>query len=171
MRKPGRRRPPAYYSWIAMRRYCGLIRGATAYQLSLYEGVSVCPEWRFYASFREWALLHGWFKGAHLTRKDKDGDFCPENCVWLDVARANGMRSCIRRLPDGRSARDILGDERLGLDHIAQGRLAGRLFGWDRQYPPKWGVEEALHVPKCTSGHMARRERAKFRANKERTEQ
>lgn len=170
MRKPGRRRPPAYYSWIAMRRYCGLVRGATAYQLSLYEGVSVCPEWRLYAAFEEWAMSHGWFKGAHLTRKDKDGDFCPENCVWLDLERANGKRSCIRRLPDGRSARDILGDERLGLDRTEHHRLAGRLFGWYAHHPPKWGAEEALHVPKCTSWLMARAERAKFRADKERTE-
>jgi len=142
-----KRRPPLYHSWIAMRRYCGFVGGATPYQRSLYEGVTVCPAWLDYREFEAWSMAHGWRKGLHLTRLDKKGDFCPDNCVWLDAARANGKRSCIRRLPDGRSARDIIGDGRLGLDHGRQRQVAFRLFngGWD--------VEHALSHEKYRRPH------------------
>lgn len=156
---------------MAMRRCCGIVRGATPYQLACYRGVSVCLEWLSYATFEEWAFSHGWRKGLYLTRKDKSGDFCPENCIWTTLADANGYRRCVRRLPDGRSARDILGKETLGRDGVEHIRLAGRLFGWYSKYKPQWSVEEALHIPKCSSSHMARRERAQFRAEKQRTDQ
>lgn len=141
-------RGPCHYSWLAMRRYCGLVRGATPYQRSLYEGVTVCREWWNYAAFEKWAMDNGWFKGAHLTRLDKKGDFCPGNCVWCTPAAANGKRSCVRRLPDGRSARDLLGDERLGLDRDRQMRVASRLFS------ANWSVDKALASPRLRRPHV-----------------
>ena len=47
-----RARPPCYHSWIAMRRYCGHVGGATPYQLSHYVSVSVCREWLDYGRVR-----------------------------------------------------------------------------------------------------------------------
>lgn len=140
-------RPPLYGSWMSMRRYCGIVKGATPYQLALYEGVGVCPAWHDYSMFERWALAHGWSKGMHLTRLDKGGDFCPENCVWCSLERANGKRSCVRRLPDGRSARDIIGDKRLGEDHESQMRVAYRLFSMG------WPVEKALTSRKFRRPH------------------
>ena len=151
-----RARPPCYHSWIAMRRYCGHVGGATPYQLSHYVSVSVCREWLDYGAFEEWAMSNGWFRGAHLTRRDKNGDFCPDNCFWCSLAEANGYRSCVRRLSDGRSARDLLGPRNLGRDRTEQARVAGRLFGWHGRYRSRWdNVEDAISVVKCTSRFMA----------------
>ena len=92
-----------------MRRFCGLVRGATPRQLKLYEGIHVCQEWLSYKSFEAWAYANGWSKGMCLTRRDKSKDFDPGNCFWCSQAVANGFRRCVRRLPDGRSTRDIIG--------------------------------------------------------------
>lgn len=51
-------------------------------------GITVCNEWRAnYPSFRNWAESHGYDKDAPygqctLTRIDKSGSYCPENCHW-----------------------------------------------------------------------------------------
>lgn len=156
-------RPPCYHSWIAMRRYCGLVGGATPYQRSFYADVRVCREWLDYGAFEGWAVSHGWFQGAQLTRKDKKGDFCPENCVWHEPAEANGLRSCVRRLPDGRSARDLIGTRGLGRDRVEHARVAGRLFGWHGRYGSRWdNAEDAAVARRCTSRFMAVRVRAEL---------
>lgn len=154
-RKP-RIRPPLYHSWMAMRRCGGIVRGLTPYQESLYVGISVCPEWEDYRTFEAWAVSHGWQKGMQLTRRDKSKDFCPENCFLATPAEANGYRRCVRRLPDGRSARDLIGTRNLGRDSTEQARVAGRLFGWHKGgYAPKWNASNAT-APKCRSRIDAR---------------
>lgn len=151
---------------MAMRRYCGLVGGATPYQRSHYAGVSVCPEWTDYGAFEEWAVSHGWFRGAHLTRRDKNGDFCPDNCFWCSLAEANGYRSCVRRLSDGRSARDLIGCGGLGQDRVEQARIARRLFGEKRNgYASKWDPESAVLVQKCRSRIDAKEARDKMALN------
>ena len=156
-------RPPCYNAWCAMRKACGIVRGYPPKARRLYEGIDLCPEWREnYGAFEEWALRHGWFKGAHLTRRDKRGDFCPENCFWCTRAVANGYRSNILRLPDGRSVRDLLGTERLGRDEIEHMRLKQRLFG-THGYAPKWDVECAMAVTRrCYGPYDAARARAEL---------
>ena len=137
-RRP-RTRPPCYFAWMDMRKLCGLVRGKTPRQLSYYVGIGVCAEWR-----------------------DKNGDFCPENCFWCSRGEANNYHRCVRRLPDGRSARDLLGTRNLGRDDVEQVRLAGRLFGWSRPEVSRWDVESAVAAPPCRSRYTAARVRAEL---------
>jgi len=137
-------RPPLYGVWMSMRRNCGIVKGATPYQRSLYEGISICPEWLDYSSFEKFAFDSGWQKGLYLTRRNKNEDFRPDNCFWCSLEEANGFRRCVRRLPDGRSARDIMGRNNLGKsgDTDKCAALASRLFC------QKWDVEKAMTSPK-----------------------
>lgn len=48
------------------------------------KGVKVCEEWHDFVKFKEWAEANGYKKGLHLHRIDENGDYCPENCVWMD---------------------------------------------------------------------------------------
>ena len=160
-RRP-RTRPPCYFAWMDMRKLCGLVRGKTPRQLSYYVGIGVCAEWLDYRAFEEWAMAHGWARGLMLTRRDKNGDFCPENCFWCTRGEANNYHRCVRRLPDGRSVRDLLGTRNLGRDGVEQVRLAGRLFGWSRHEISRWDVESAVAAPPCRSRYAAVRVRAEL---------
>lgn len=134
---------PVYPSWLAMRRNTS--PKATPRVRRLYEGVSVCPEWTRYKAFEAWALSHGWQKGLRLTRRDKKGDFSPDNCFWATLEEANGWRSVVHRLGDGRSVRDIIGRDTRGLDKSEHGRVSRRIFkgGWD---VPSAVVRPARHM-------------------------
>ena len=132
-------RPPCYRTWINIRRWCG-VRGTR--QNRYYDGVTVCDEWvEDYAAFEEWCLSHGWRKGLFLVRIDKNGDFSPANCRIVSAGIANGMRRCVRRMADGRSARDIIGREDPSADREYHNRVARRIFD------SKWDVESAMSVP------------------------
>ena len=48
------------------------------------KGIKVCDEWvNNWQSFKFWAELNGARKDYEIHRLDKDGDYCPGNCVWL----------------------------------------------------------------------------------------
>ena len=49
------------------------------------KGVKLCDEWKIWENFRDWSMSHGYAKGMHLHRKDSNGDYCPENCVWIST--------------------------------------------------------------------------------------
>ena len=77
-----------------------------------------------------------------ITRRDKSGDFTPDNCFWATRGEANGWRSVVRRLPDGRSIRDLIGRENLGSDKNLHRRITLRIFDQG------WNIEDALSKPK-----------------------
>lgn len=125
-----------------MRRWCGYLNSGTPYQRKIYAGIGICVEWRSFKAFQEWCLGNGWAPGMCIVRKDKSGDFSPENCIVVTKQIANGLRTNVRRLPDGRSARDIIGIESVGKDRLYHNRVANRLF------EENMTVEDAVFVGK-----------------------
>ena len=65
------------------------------YQYYGGKGITVCDEWRnSYNSFWGWAYSHGYNDSLTLDRIDVDGNYCPENCKWVDrKAQANNRTS------------------------------------------------------------------------------
>lgn len=55
----------------------------------------MCDEWKnSFESFSEWAVHNGYGDGLSIDRVDNDGNYCPDNCRWVDgVAQANNRRT------------------------------------------------------------------------------
>lgn len=65
-------------------------------------GITVCDEWLEYDGFRKWALENGYDENAKrrectLDRIDINGNYCPENCRFVDMyTQANNKQYNIR---------------------------------------------------------------------------
>lgn len=108
-------------------------------------GIKVCDEWRNSPeSFAEWAFATGYDPDAPifectLDRIDVDGDYCPENCRWVDIkAQQNNKRN---------NHRILYGDRYLTIAEwsditgISQDVILHRLTNG-------WSVEDTLTIPK-----------------------
>lgn len=55
-------------------------------------GIKICDEWHGgegLVNFYNWAMANGYTEDLTLDRIDNDGDYCPENCQWVDFATQN----------------------------------------------------------------------------------
>lgn len=47
------------------------------------KGVIVCPEWKDFTTFHNWAMSSGFKEGLTLERKKVGGNYEPSNCTWI----------------------------------------------------------------------------------------
>lgn len=72
--------------WLDMNRRCSPENGHLDYGA---RGIVVCEEWRQdssqgFETFYEWALVSGYVDKLSLDRMDVNGNYCPENCTWIN---------------------------------------------------------------------------------------
>lgn len=47
-------------------------------------GIRLCDEWKKYENFAAWAMKNGYSNGLSIERVNNNGNYCPENCIWID---------------------------------------------------------------------------------------
>lgn len=66
---------PLYRSWVSMRRR------------ARHHGISVCPGWENFVSFKGWAEANGYEVGYCLKLSKGSTEFSPSTCGWRVFAR------------------------------------------------------------------------------------
>lgn len=102
-------------------------------------GIKVCEEWQDdFQNFYSWAMANGYTDKLTIDRIDVNGDYCPENCRWVDAkTQMNNRRSNKVFTIGGKTKTVAQWAEQYGIDrYTVYNRL--RLG---------WSIERALTEP------------------------
>jgi len=69
-----------YATWVSFKQRC-LNPKNTGYKDYGARGIRVCDRWLDFKNFYD-DMFPTWVKGLQLDRKDNDGHYSPDNCVW-----------------------------------------------------------------------------------------
>ena len=103
-----------YAVWAMMKQRC-LNTNATGFRNYGGRGITICDEWHDYASFRDWAIPHGYDPRLQLDRIDNESGYCPGNCRWVHpLVNANNRRNNVVIEHGGESLTAAQWSRRLG---------------------------------------------------------
>lgn len=112
-----------YWCWKAIKQRCNN-PNCHAYHNYGGRGIKVCVEWNEFEPFYEWAVANGYKKGLEIDRKNNNGDYCPENCRWVDrKTNSNNTRKTTRITVDGVTKSSTEWDEFLNI-------RSGAVYNW-----------------------------------------
>jgi hypothetical protein len=136
------KRTKLYQLWSGMRARCRDPKHIS-YRHYGARGITVCDAWHDYTVFREWALSHGYREGLWLERKDSDGQYCPENCEWIEP------KENVRRAHAGRRFKRyvIFGEAKTMGEWVEDERCQCSYYTLRNRIQRGWGLEEALTTP------------------------
>lgn len=95
MKKHGQWGTRLYWVWAQMIQRCTNPK-KRAYAWYGADGITVCPEWRDFNNFYEWAMANGYRQGLSIDRKREAEGYSPDNCRWISMD-ANRRRANARK--------------------------------------------------------------------------
>lgn len=119
---------PEHKVWLAMKQRC---RNPNNKRYRLYggRGIKVCERWE--SSFENFLADLGFRPSPKhsLERTDRNGNYCPENCIWATIDKQNRNTSRNRFIEyDGKNLTLSEWDRELG---FKPGTVSSRLLrGW-----------------------------------------
>lgn len=119
---------PLYIIWKGMLRRC-YSKKSDSYSHYGGRGISVVKDWHNLKTFIKWGE-RGYKPGRTIERKDSNGNYCPENCIWATPKEQNNNRSSNRLLEfDGKKMNMSQWADLFGINRKT---LANRLrLGWN----------------------------------------
>lgn len=105
-----------YRVWIGIKGRCNNCKNK-AYSYYGGRGIKACQEWdTSYETFRKWALANGYRDDLTIDRINVNGNYCPENCRWVDVkTQMNNTRANRRITQNGETRTMAEWAERTGI--------------------------------------------------------
>lgn len=131
--KHGDSRERIHNIWYLMKYRCTNPK-SPAYAKYGGKGIRLCDEWaddiNGYFAFKNWAIRNGYSEELTIDRIDNDGNYCPENCRWVNAAVQNNNKRANRKLTyNGETHNVAQWSEILGVDRRL---LYNRVYlGWD----------------------------------------
>jgi hypothetical protein len=125
--------------WKAMRLRCNWT-GDTGYANYGGRGIKVCDEWdNNYLKFKQWALSHGYTDNLTIERKNVNGNYTPDNCMWISPSQqSNNRRNVLHIEYKGTTKKLIEWSEILGISSNVL---------YERMHCYKWSVKRAFETP------------------------
>ena len=132
-----------YGVWKGMRQRCQL-PSIKYYHRYGNRGIKVCDDWNSnYLNFKEWALNNGYKHGLSIDRIDNDGDYCPQNCRWVNSYTQMSNTSVSWRIPYRGATYCISG--------------LARKLGIPRTTLRRYLIKNSMDVDKCIKEYEERR--------------
>lgn len=134
-----------YGIWLGMKARC-CNPNNPKYERYGARGISVCAEWlNDYDAFKEWALNNGYDANlsayeCSIDRIDYNGNYCPENCRWVNEIVQNNNRCTTRKFQYNGEVYTLRGLSEISKlpMYVLDQRI--RKLGWS--------IEEAVNIPK-----------------------
>lgn len=144
----GESKTKLYRKWVGIKRRC---YDTNCHNYSDYggRGIRVCDEWKNdFLAFKRWVLETREDESLTIERIDVNGDYCPENCTWIDKkGQSNNRRSCLLYTYNGKTQNLTQWCEELGLNY----KLIHERIRRDG-----WSFEKAITTPVITDGYAQR---------------
>lgn len=88
-----------YSIWYGMKTRC-TNKKADSRNLYINRGITLCDDWYDFRKFYIWAEQNGYVEGENLSleRIDVNGNYCPENCTWIDPKKQVQNKRCSIKL-------------------------------------------------------------------------
>jgi len=94
-------------------------------------GIKVCPEWKVFETFYQWAIESGYEKGLTLDRVNNDGNYEPSNCRWATMAeQGRNRRGVLEIVIDGVTKNAYEWCEIYDINYMTYAQRKHKL-GWD----------------------------------------
>lgn len=127
-----------YHIWSTMKRRCETVKDGKAKKDYIDRGITICAEWHDFSIFQKWAFDNGYGEKLTIDRINNDGNYCPENCRWVDNrTQQNNKRSNVRLTYNNKTQTIAQWAEELGMKYNTL----------DERLRRGWSVTSALSTP------------------------